>query len=335
MDDPKIGVGQGEARPTVPVPSGDIKSRTLEGHTEVVSYASFSPDGLRAVSGSGDKTIRVWDIESGRELARHLIPSGYATCAAFAPDGERIVVGSTSASLNSQNGLHLIDSRSGEEVFRFDVVLGVNRAVYSPDGRFVATANSGWRPPLSLYDVSTGRETRRLEGEGRYVGDLVFSPDSRWILMTRRTAGTVAEGVVELWNAESGQEYEQLQGAKNAGFLVAAFSPDGKLAFAGGAKLALWSVDSGKRLWQVPGKKDRRGADYGIVGAAFTPDGSRILVGDHDSAVRVLDTTSGREIERFRESFFHRTRSMDFSPNRRRVLSSGFVRTARLWDLPK
>jgi WD40 repeat protein len=328
MDDPKIAAMQRTD------PSGDIPSRTLKGHTEPVTYASFSPDGLRAVSGSGDRTIRVWDVESGEELARHFVASGYATCAAFVPDGERIAVGSSAASLYSQNGLYLIDSRSGEEVFRVDVGVGVDRVAFSPDGRFVATANSGWRPPLSLYDMATGREARRLEGEGRRVGNLVFSPDSRWILMTRVTSGITAEDVVELWNAETGQEHKQFEGPKNAAFLVVALSADGGLAFAGGAKLCLWSVDTGKRLWQVPGKKDRRGGDRGIVGAAFTPDGSRILVGDHDSVVRVLDAANGREIARYRESFYHRTRRMAFTPDCRRVLSSGFVSVARLWDLP-
>jgi WD40 repeat protein len=332
MEDPKVVAGRGATPERGPDP--DIKSRLFGGHTQPVSFATFSPDGLRAMSGAGDKTIRVWEVESGREIARHLVPSGHVTCGAFAPDGERIALGSTSALLESRNGLYLIDSRSGEEVFRFEVVLGVNRAVFSPDGRFVATANSGWRPPLSLYDVATGSEARRLEGEGRYVGRFGFSPDSRWILMTRRTSGSAAEDVVELWNAESGQEHKQLRGPKHAGFHVVAFSPDGELAFAGGAKLCLWRVDSGKRLWQAPGKKDRRSADYGIVGAAFTLDGDHILVGDHDSFVRVLDAKDGRETARFRESVYHRARSMDFSPDRRRVLSSGFVREMRLWELP-
>src|SRR5664279_1778676 len=60
--------------------------RTLTGHTDNVNSCAFSPDGRRIVSASRDNTLKIWDAESGAELATL---TGH-NCA-FSPDGRRIV----------------------------------------------------------------------------------------------------------------------------------------------------------------------------------------------------------------------------------------------------
>jgi hypothetical protein len=66
----------------------------LKGHTGVVIVAVFSPDGRRIVTGSGDHTARVWDAESGQQIALLQGHSGSVGSASFSPDGRRIVTGS-------------------------------------------------------------------------------------------------------------------------------------------------------------------------------------------------------------------------------------------------
>ena len=63
--------------------------RTLEGHSDKVWSVSVTPDGRRAVSGSGDKTLRVWDLESGRCLRTLTGHSVWVTSVSVTPDGRQ------------------------------------------------------------------------------------------------------------------------------------------------------------------------------------------------------------------------------------------------------
>ena len=66
---------------------------TLKGHTDAVWSASFSPDGSRIVTGSDDKTAKVWDAKSGAEVLTLKGHTGGVNSASFSPDGSRIVTG--------------------------------------------------------------------------------------------------------------------------------------------------------------------------------------------------------------------------------------------------
>ena len=79
-------------KPDVPKPSGKAL-QTLTGHTDAVWSVAFSPDGQRIVSGSDDKTVKIWDANNGKEL-KTLTGHYTVWSVAFSPDGQRIVSGS-------------------------------------------------------------------------------------------------------------------------------------------------------------------------------------------------------------------------------------------------
>jgi len=66
---------------------------TLKGHAIWVTNVSFSPDGRRIVSGSFDKTLKVWDAQTGQETLTLRGHKGYVYDVSFNPDGKRIVSG--------------------------------------------------------------------------------------------------------------------------------------------------------------------------------------------------------------------------------------------------
>ena len=101
---------------TLKIQAGGLSSwpamqNILSGHSDSVMSVAFSPDGRRIVSGSGDKTIRVWDAETGEEVVGPLKGhSDWVMSVAFSPDGRRIVSGS------DDKTIRVWDAETGEEV---------------------------------------------------------------------------------------------------------------------------------------------------------------------------------------------------------------------------
>ena len=114
------GVGLGE-RPIV---------RTLEGHTGWVNSVAVTPDGKRAISASSDRTLRVWDLESGQSLAHAQGHKDRVNSVAVTPDGKRAI------SASSDRTLRVWDLEKGRLVRTLEGHLDVVNAVaVTPDGR--------------------------------------------------------------------------------------------------------------------------------------------------------------------------------------------------------
>jgi NB-ARC domain-containing protein/WD40 domain-containing protein/TIR domain-containing protein/apoptotic protease-activating factor 1-like protein len=123
--------------------------RTLAGHADWVKAVAVTPDGRRAVSASTDKTLKVWDLETGleeRTLAGH---AGGAQAVAVTPDGQRAV----SASIDGT--LKLWDLETGAEENTFAGHAGGIRAVaVTPDGRRAVSASGDGT--LKVWDLKRG-----------------------------------------------------------------------------------------------------------------------------------------------------------------------------------
>src|SRR3954454_9249851 len=63
---------------------------TLQGHTEGVTSVAFSPDGKMLASGSNDETIKLWDVQAGKEHATLKGHTNEVTSVAFSPDGKTL-----------------------------------------------------------------------------------------------------------------------------------------------------------------------------------------------------------------------------------------------------
>jgi WD40 repeat protein len=155
----------------------------------------------------------------------------------------------------------------------------------SPDGRHVAVAKLYEEDVV--FDVTTGQEAFKLAGPNCCAHPLPpqgvsWSPDGRHI------AGT-SEGAVRVWDAETGTLQHALLGHSGSVFAVA-WSPDSSRLVSGGSDgtAKVWEIgaDGAQPLWSLSTQETKSG----IVGVAFSPDGSKVMAGDAGiSAVQVWD----------------------------------------------
>ncbi|NET67353.1 MAG: peptidase C14 [Moorea sp. SIO1G6] len=287
--------------------------KRLEGHTGPVWDIAFSSDGKQILSGSWDRTARLWDTESGKLIHQLEGHTGSVEAIAFSPDGKQILSGSY------DNTVGLWDTESGKLIHQLEGHTDfVNNIAFSPDGKQIL---SGSRDRTArLWDTESGKLIHQLEGHTDSVWSIAFSPDGKQII-----SGSY-DNTVGLWDTETGKLIHQLEGHTDNVYVIA-FSPDGKQIISGSKykTVGLWDTETGKLIHQLEGHTDS------VEAIAFSPDGKQILSGSSDRTARLWDTESGKLIHQL-EGHIGRVNVIAFSPDGKQILSGSRDNTVRLWD---
>jgi WD40 repeat protein len=285
---------------------------TFLGHTGWVSSVTFSPDGKRIASGSQDRTVKVWDAQTGHELLTIKGHTDWAPGVAFSPDGTRL------ASASFDRTVKVWDAQSGRQLL--DLKGHTNRVTsvaFSPDGRRLASGSDDHT--LKLWDAQTGRQTLDLKGHTSDVTSVAFSPDG-----TRLASGS-ADQTVKVWDAQTGRQALELS-THTAPVVTVAFSPDGTRLASGSLDhtVKVWDAHSGQQLLDLK-------PHAGVFGVAFSPDGRRLAGSASDWAVKVWDVQTGRQALELKghTGFVY---SVAFSPDGTRLASGSLDLTVKVWD---
>jgi len=287
----------------------EIKFQT--GHSEGVNSVSFSPDGKYIASGKDEDTVKLWEVESGKEIRTFTGHTSSVTSVSFSPDGKYIASGS------NDDTVKLWEVDSGKEIRTLTGHTGdVNSVSFSPDGKYIASGSDD--DTVKLWEVDSGKEIRTLTGHTSFVKSVSFSPDGKYI------ASGSNDDTVKLWEVDSGKEVRTFSGHTECVKSVS-FSPDGKYVISGSwdDTVKLWEVDSGKEIRTLTGHT------VAVISVSFSLDGKYIASGSWDGTVKIWEVDSGKEIR----TFLGHTYSVSFSPDGKYVISGSWDETVKLWEV--
>ncbi len=321
---------------------------TFAGHSKAVHCVAFSPDGKTLASSGGDSSVKLWDVANRRLLATLPAHPDRVAWLAFSNDGEtlatagvdglklwnvkthqliftlkekgvaRIAFSPVGRLLAIGYGHPVFDGYFDDPVKLWDYVTHQvvrilpqpgTRIAFSPNGKILVGRSD--KDSLSLWNVETGQEMRRLKSRGEVIC-LNFSPDGETV-----AAGNWA-GEVQLWKVATGERLAPLTG-HTAEIWSLAFSPDGKM-------LATASSDQTVRLWNVTtGKEESKFIGHGseVKAVAFAPDGQTLATGGKDDMVMLWSTAP----KRAEVVITNVTQPPTFSPDNKLLAASTFAGT--------
>jgi len=288
--------------------------RDLVGHSASVLACAVTPDGRRIVSGSQDRTLRIWDASSGRPLATLQDHSASVRACVVTPDGRHVVSASHDKTLKVWD----IDSERTVITLQGHSTI-VTACAVTPDGRRVVSASEGGT--LTIWDLDSGCPLATLQGHSASVLACVVPPDGRHVISASE------DQTLKIWDLDSGYSRATLQG-HSASVLACAVTPDGRHVVSASLDktLKVWDLDSGRAVATL------QGHSASVLACAVTPDGRRIVSASYDNTLKIWEFDSGRLVATL-QGHSDWVRACAVTPDGRHVISASHDKTLKVWDL--
>jgi RNA polymerase sigma factor (sigma-70 family) len=342
---------------------------------------AFAPDGKSLTAAGPDGGLRRWDTATGKPL-QDSAPAPIHCLYGTVPlrDGQSVITAvfecRPGKESNVQAVLSVREVATGKVLRRLGEAGVPAYTVYhasfdhgqlialSPDDTTLAVVseNQGVHA-VTLYDLATGKEQRRLQIQEGEISCLAFAPDGKtiaagdkqghlhlWESKTGKELLTLAahpdalrtmlflpggkelatlsdDGVIRLWDPGTGKEARPRDGCLSAVSSLAV-PADGKAVFTGGQESVVrrWDPATGKELGRFEGIA---GGAYGI---ACSADGKTLAAADQQYEIALWDVASGKVVRRWTTGPDHNAELVAFAPDGKSLATSGMDGFVGLWD---
>jgi len=286
---------------------------TLKGHEHSVNSLVFSPDCKYIITGSSDKTVKVWELSTGACIHTLKGHAEVVVSVEVIPDNNFILSGSDDKTIKVWDLSTMTYIRTSNINFLYNFVI-------SPNYKYLATYKSD--KTIIIYELATEEVVQTIKAERRgFVCSFAFSPDSEYLAIITDSSDYTAE----VWDLNLGVCIFPLKGHTDILESVA-FSPNGKHLVTGSFDntIKVWNMSTGSLL------RTLRGHTESINAVTFSPDGKFILSGSFDKTVKLWDFNSGTLIRTLRGHKNFIT-SVGFSPNHKYIASTSADKTVKIW----
>jgi WD40 repeat protein len=299
-------------------------ANTLNGHSKRVSSIAMTPDGQLIASGSEDKTIKLWNLRTGKLLRTLSGHSEGIRSVAISPDGKLLASGGDDKTIklwNLDTG-KLLRTLTGHS----DIVQEVT---ISPDGKVLASGSND--KTVKLWNLDTGKEIRTLTGFSSIVYSVAISPDGQTLV-----GGSEK---LYLWHLPTDSLTRTISDPSGNAVASLAITPDGETLVSGSnwGKLSLWNLRN--LLKGCQGVQPCRpthilsGANGGWVHSlAISPDGKTLATGsDRENSLKLWNASTGKP----RITISNRVtpvESLAFSPDGKTLVTNGEDGKIEIWQ---
>jgi len=304
--------------------SQSIETIIQKGHELAVIAVAISPDSNYVATGSRDKSAKLWELSSGREVRSFLGHEASVNSLDFSHNGKYLITSS------GDNSVRIWETETGKEIFKTEPDHErLTDVALSPNGKFFVTG--GYGDTARVYDFQSKKILARIPvnaDKGRGYGiSIAISPDNQWIAFGEDNR------VATLYKTSDWKQvykFEFTEGWCGGCFTSVAFSPDKKNFFMGShnGPVKKYNLENGQLVKQFTDKVEE------LRELSISSDGKNLLVAN-DKEVKIYDAESGREIQTINPLLTEEINECAFTQSGKQILITCDDNTTAIWDLQK